>query len=111
MSVPLVGLVQLLFVTLLQCFESIVGFGSYHYKYASGREGDWFLTGLAPRKQDLTIYLGTGEFRQRAALLKKLGRHRTGRSCLYIKKLADVDLEVLQELIEGCAVAKEKSGR
>jgi hypothetical protein len=90
--------------------ESIVGYGSYHYRYASGREGDWFLTGFAARKQDLTIYLGTGQFRQRDALLKKLGKHRTGKSCLYIKKLADVDLEVLRQLIEGCAAAKEKFG-
>lgn len=91
--------------------ESIVGFGSYHYRYASGREGDWFLTGFAPRKQDLTIYLGTGEFRQRAALLKKLGKHRTGKSCLYIKKLADIDLDVLRKLIEGAAGHKVSSGQ
>jgi hypothetical protein len=90
--------------------KGIVGFGSYHHRYASGREGDWFLTGFAPRKQDLTIYLGTGRFRQRAALLKKLGKHRTGKSCLYIKKLADIDLDVLRELIDGCAAAKEEFG-
>jgi hypothetical protein len=78
--------------------SSMVGFGRYRYKYASGREGEWFQTGFSPRKNDLTIYLRTG-FEPSAALMKKLGRHRTGRSCLYVKKLADIDLGVLKELI------------
>jgi hypothetical protein len=79
--------------------SSIVGFGSYHYKYDSGREGEWFLTGFSPRKQDLTLYImpGIGRF---PALTKKLGRHKTGKSCLYIKNLDGVDRSVLQELIE-----------
>jgi hypothetical protein len=77
---------------------SIVGFGSYHYKYASGREGDWFLTGFAPRKRDLTIYIMPG-FENYEVLLEKLGKHKTSKSCLYIKRLADLDLKVLRELV------------
>jgi hypothetical protein len=78
--------------------DSIVGFGSYHYKYASGREGDWFLTGFSPRKQNLTVYIMSG-FKRYDELMARLGRHKTGRSCLYVKKLEDVDLSVLEELI------------
>ena len=78
---------------------SIVGFGSYHYKYESGREGDWFLAGFSPRKQDLTLYIVPGVERY-PSLLKKLGKHKTGRSCLCIKRLCDVDVKVLGELIE-----------
>lgn len=77
---------------------SIIGFGSYHYKYDSGREGDFFLTGVAPRKQALTVYIMPG-FSSYDSLMAKLGKHKTGRSCLYIKKLDDVDLGVLEELI------------
>ena len=77
---------------------SIVGFGSYHYRYASGREGDMMLTGFAPRKQSLSLYIMGGRERYEA-LMSKLGKHRTGSSCLYINKLADVDLDVLRELI------------
>jgi len=79
--------------------DSIVGFGSYHYRYASGREGDWPLTGFSPRKQDLTIYLTYG-FEQFEALMARLGKYKTGKACLYIKRLADVDPAVLQELVE-----------
>lgn len=82
---------------------SIVGFGSYHYRYASGREGEFMLTGFAPRKQALTLYIMGGHERH-AELFAKLGKHRTGSSCLYINKLADVDLDVLRELI-GASVA------
>ena len=78
--------------------DSIVGFGHYHYKYASGREGDWFLTGFAPRKQNLTLYIMAG-FDNYEALLGKLGKHTTGKSCLYVKRLADVDMPVLTELV------------
>ena len=78
--------------------DSIVGFGSYHYRYASGREGDWFLTGFSPRAQNLTLYIMAG-FDDYDGLLKQLGRHSTGKSCLYIKKLEDVDLEVLKKLV------------
>lgn len=77
---------------------SIVGYGRYHYKYASGREGDWFVAGFSPRKRDLTLYIVAG-FERYEALMAKLGKHTTGKSCLYIKRLADVDLTVLEELI------------
>ena len=77
---------------------SIVGFGSYHYKYESGREGDFMISGFAPRKQALTLYI-MGGFERHEELLAKLGKHRTGSSCLYINKLADVDLDVLREII------------
>lgn len=78
--------------------ESIVGFGRYRYKYASGHSGEWMLTGFSPRKQNLTLYIMSG-FEQYAALMDRLGRHTTGKSCLYIKNLADVDQEVLKELV------------
>jgi len=77
---------------------SIVGFGSYHYKYASGREADWMLVGFSPRKQNLTLYIMAG-FAQYDELLTRLGKHSTGSSCLYIKKLQDIDLTVLRELV------------
>jgi hypothetical protein len=76
----------------------IVGFGSYHYKYASGREGDWFPLGFAPRKDALTLYL-CGGLHKHPDLLAKLGKYKTGQSCLYIKKLADVDQTVLKRLM------------
>ena len=79
--------------------DSIVGFGSYHFKYKSGREGDWFQVGFSPRKQSLTLYLVSG-FDQYDALLSKLGKYKTGKSCLYITKIEDIDLATLQELIE-----------
>ena len=77
---------------------SIVGFGRYRYTYASGRSGDWPIIGFSPRKNDLTLYLMPG-FEQHADRLAKLGKHKNGKSCLYLKKLADVDLAVLEELI------------
>ena len=77
---------------------SIIGFGSYHYTYASGREGDWMATGVSPRKQSLTLYIMTG-FPRYDALMKKLGTYTTGKSCLYIKKLEDVDTNVLKKLV------------
>ncbi|MFX0012037.1 MAG: DUF1801 domain-containing protein [Candidatus Hermodarchaeota archaeon] len=78
--------------------DSIVGFGSYHYKYESGREGDWFLTGFSPRKQNLTLYIMSG-FDNHKTLLNKLGKYKIGKSCLYINKLKDIDKSVLRELI------------
>jgi len=78
--------------------DSVIGFGSYHYKYASGREGDWFVTGFSPRKQNLTLYIMSG-FDQYDELMSRLGKHKTGKSCLYIKKLEDIDLPVLRELV------------
>ena len=77
---------------------SIIGFGSYHYKYESGREGDMPLIGFSPRKQSLSLYIMSG-FDEYEELLGKLGKHRTGASCLYINKLADVDMGVLRELV------------
>ena len=77
---------------------SIIGFGSYHYKYASGREGDWLAAGFSPRKQALTLYITSG-FDEHDDLLTRLGRHRTGKSCLYIKRLTDIDMDVLAELV------------
>lgn len=88
--------------------ESIVGFGSYRYTYASGRENEWFLAGFSPRKQNLTLYIMSG-FDQYEPLLKKLGKHRTGKSCLYINKLADVDQSVLAELIRQSVNHMRKS--
>jgi hypothetical protein len=87
---------------------SIVGFGSYHYKYASGREGDSPLAGFSSRKGDLTLYLASG-YPGYAELLSKLGRHKTGKSCLYIRKLSDVDLNILEQLvIESVADGKRQ---
>ena len=77
---------------------NIVGFGQYHYKYESGREGDFMITGFSPRKQAMTLYVIPG-FKHFETLMSKLGTHRTGRSCLYIKRLSDVDEEVLGRLI------------
>lgn len=78
--------------------KSIVGFGSYHYKYASGREGDFLAVGFSPRKTSLTLYIMSG-FSRYDELMEKLGKYKTGKSCLYLKKLDDVDEEVLKELI------------
>ena len=75
---------------------SIIGFGDYHYVYASGREGDWFITGFSPRVQNLTLYTMGGFDRD---VLKRLGKYKTGKGCLYINKLEDVDTKVLDELI------------
>ena len=80
--------------------DSIVGFGSYHYRYASGREGDWPVTGFSPRKQALTLYIMSG-FPRHQELMGRLGKHRTGKSCLYINKLADIDQDVLRELVRA----------
>ena len=79
---------------------SIIGFGSYHYKYASGREGDWMLVGFSPRKQNITLYIMSG-FDHYDELLGKLGKHTTAKSCLYIKKLEDIDIDVLKKLIKA----------
>ena len=78
--------------------SSIVGFGSYHYKYASGRQADWFLTGFSPRKQYLTLYIMPG-FKKYAGLLNRLGKHKTAKSCLYIKNLDEIDPRSLRQLI------------
>lgn len=78
--------------------SSLVGFGSYHYQYASGREGDFFLTGFSPRKAAFTVYIMPG-FSEYAVLMEQLGPHKTGKSCLYIKNLDVVDRNILERLI------------
>ena len=84
---------------------SIIGFGSYYYKYDSGREGDMPLAGFSPRKAATVFYVMTG-FSDSAALLAKLGKHTTGKACLYVKKLADVDQKVLEALVVKSVAAK-----
>ena len=79
--------------------ENIVGFGRYHYQHANGQQASWFVTGFSPRKRDLTIYIMPG-FSKYGALMKRLGKHRTGKSCLYVKRLSDIDTTILAELIE-----------
>ena len=81
---------------------SIVGFGSYHYRYETGREGDMPLVGFSPRKQAITLYIMTG-FDDHDNLMSKLGKYKTGKACLYIKKIEDVDLSVLRELVRQSA--------
>lgn len=82
--------------------DSIVGFGTYTYKYASGREGEWMVTGFSPRKQALTLYIMAG-FERYDELMENLGKYKTGKSCLYVKKLEDVDIAVLEELVKASA--------
>ncbi len=88
--------------------SSIIGFGNYHYKYDSGHEGDYFLTGFSPRKQNLTIYIMPG-FSKYGSLMKKLGKYKTGKSCLYVKKLEDIDKEVLKKLIASSVEYMQKA--
>ncbi len=78
--------------------DSIIGFGDYHYKYASGREGDWFLVGFSPRKQNLTLYI-MGYLEFFTDILEGLGKYKHGKGCLYVKKLEDIDTDVLKTLI------------
>ena len=90
--------------------SSIVGFGSYHYRYASGREGDSLVVGFSPRKQNLVIYIMPG-FSDYGEILGRLGKFRTGKSCLYVNKLDDVDLGLLEELVrESVAEMKRRYG-
>lgn len=95
--------------------ESIVGFGTSTVTYADGRTGDWMLTGYSPRKQSLSLYIMGGLSRsslsksslaKNASLLKKLGKHKASKGCLYLNRLEDVDLEVLRKLIEASVAAK-----
>lgn len=79
--------------------ESIVGFGSYHYVYESGREGDWMLVGFSPRKANLVLYIMSG-FSKYDELMEKLGKHKVGKSCLYLNRLSDVDEKVLRRLVK-----------
>jgi hypothetical protein len=87
----------------------MIGFGRYRYKYNSGHGGEWFLTGLAARNQNLTLYIISG-FEPHAALLKKLGEHKTGKSCLYLKNLDDVDMDVLEQIVAN-GVKLVRSGK
>lgn len=80
---------------------SMVGFGQYHYTYATGREGDWFIVGFSPRKQNLTLYFMCG-FEPLAVHLEKLGKHKLGKSCLYVKSLSDIDRKVLEQMVRTC---------
>jgi hypothetical protein len=77
---------------------TMIGFGQYHYRYDSGREGDFFVTGFSPRKQNLAIYIMPG-LAKYPELLEKLGKHKLGKSCLYVNKLADIDLSILERLV------------
>ncbi len=86
---------------------SIVGFGSYHYKYESGREGDAYLTGFSSRKSDISVYL-MASIPGQEELLSKLGKHKMGKGCLYVRKLSDVDLEVLEQLIIGSFAERKR---
>jgi len=86
---------------------SIVGYGKYHYQYASGREGEMCLTGFSPRAQNIAVYIMPG-FELFKAELKKLGKHKIGKSCLYLKSLQDIDLGILEELISASVVEMRK---
>ncbi len=88
----------------------IVGYGSYHYRYASGREGDWFLVGFSSRKQTISLYLMSG-FTNRDELLEKLGKYKAAKSCLYIKSLDDVHIPTLKKLIRACIKALKEQHR
>ena len=88
---------------------SIIGFGDYHYKYASGREGDTFQVGFSPRKTSLTVYL-MYDLASPKTLLSKLGKHKAGKGCLYVNKLDDIDLGVLKKLIVKTVARHKKSG-
>jgi hypothetical protein len=88
--------------------SSQVGFGTYHYKYESGREGDFFITGFSPRAQALTIYIMSG-FERFPVLMQALGKYKTGKSCLYVKKLEDIDLAVLKKLIKEAVAYLKKN--
>ena len=79
---------------------AIIGYGQYHYIYDSGREGDFLATGFSPRKANLSVYIMPG-YADFSAILARLGKHKIGKSCLYINKLADIDLDVLEELIRA----------
>ena len=84
---------------------SIIGFGTYHYKYASGREADWMRIGLSPRKQSLTLYILSG-FSDKEKLLGRLGKHKTSKGCLYINKLEDIDIDILRKMIKEAYESK-----
>lgn len=88
---------------------SIVGFGSYHYKYESGREGDMCLLGFSSRKNDISVY-GLNAAPNHAKLLSKLGKHKSGKGCLYIRHLSDVNQKILEELVAEAVAARTQGG-
>lgn len=88
--------------------DSIIGFDTYHYKYASGREGDWMISAVSPRKTALTVYVMAG-FERFPSLMAKLGKYKTGSSCLYLKRLSDADPEILEELISQSVAYMRKT--
>ncbi|GAB3314092.1 hypothetical protein GCM10027299_01830 [Larkinella ripae] len=90
--------------------SSIVGFGSYHYRYESGREGDAPLVGFSPRKEALVLYLAA-DFEQKEALLQQLGKHKTGQGCVYFKKLEDIRIEVLNDLVANSVDSLKRTNR
>lgn len=90
--------------------SNIVGFGSYHYRYESGREGDSCATGFSSRKTDISVYL-TADFAGQEALLARLGKHKMGKACLSIRRLSDVDIDVLEQLVAGSVEAVRERGR
>ena len=85
----------------------MIGYGKYHYKYKSGREGDWFITGFSPRKRNMTVYIMPG-FSNYQALLAKLGKHKTSVSCIYFNKLADIDVKILRQIIRRSVADMKK---
>ena len=87
--------------------DSILGFGKYHYKYAPGRDGDWMRIAFSPRKQNFSIYIMDG-FDNHSELMEKLGKFKAGRSCLYIKKLQDIDINILKEIMKKSLLNMEK---
>jgi hypothetical protein len=87
--------------------DAIVGFGDYHYRSTSGREGDWFAAGFSPRKQNISLYL-IGGYKSFPGLLKKLGKYKTGVSCLYINKMSDIDAKILKDLIKKSTATLSK---
>ena len=87
--------------------DSIIGFGKYHYKYATGREGDWMRIAFSPRKQNFSIYIMDG-FDNHSELMEKLGKFKTGKSCLYINKLQDIDINILKEIMKESLFNMEK---
>ncbi|MBD3331691.1 DUF1801 domain-containing protein [candidate division GN15 bacterium] len=87
--------------------DSLIGFGDYHYKYDSGREGDWFVAGFSPRKANISIYLMCG-LDHVAEQLERLGKHKRGKGCLYIKRLEDIDQKVLASIIKKSAAYLKK---
>lgn len=81
---------------------AIIGFGDIHYKYASGREGDWFKVGFSPRKAKISLYISGCDVAMHEEMLSRFGKHKAGKGCLYVNKLADIDKEVLKEMIKNC---------